>query len=67
MVCLEKFEIVIGEKVEFNLVLMVVNGEDVKIGILVVVGLKVVVEVVVYGCGEKVKIVKFCCCKYSCK
>lgn len=53
--------------VEFDKVLMVSNGDDVKIGILIVVGGKVIVEVVIYGCGDKVKIVKFCCCKYFCK
>ena len=39
--------------------LMVVNGEDVKIGAPVVSGAKVVAEVVAHGRGEKVKIVKF--------
>ena len=46
-------------KVEFDSVLMVVNGEDVKIGTPVVAGSKVVAEVVAHGRGEKVKIVKF--------
>jgi ribosomal protein L21 len=40
-------------------VLMVVNGEDVKIGAPVVAGAKVVAEVVAQGRGDKVKIVKF--------
>lgn len=46
---------------------MIVNGEEIKIGVFFVEGGVIKVEVVVYGCGEKVKIVKFCCCKYYCK
>lgn len=59
VVRLEKLEIAVGEKVEFDSVLMVVNGEDVKIGAPVVSGAKVVAEVVEQGRGDKVKIVKF--------
>ncbi|HHF4079387.1 TPA: 50S ribosomal protein L21 [Haemophilus influenzae] len=59
VVRLEKLELATGETVEFDSVLMVVNGEDVKIGAPVVAGAKVVAEVVVQGRGEKVKIVKF--------
>ncbi|MEE3607461.1 MULTISPECIES: 50S ribosomal protein L21 [Avibacterium] len=59
VVRLEKLEISTGESVEFDSVLMVVNGEDVKIGAPVVAGAKVVAEVVSHGRGDKVKIVKF--------
>lgn len=59
VVRLEKLELATGATVEFDSVLMVVNGEDVKIGAPVVVGAKVVAEVVAQGRGEKVKIVKF--------
>ncbi|PRM16512.1 50S ribosomal protein L21 [Haemophilus influenzae] len=66
VVRLEKLELATGETVEFDSVLMVVNGEDVKIGAPVVAGAKpvvagakVVAEVVAQGRGEKVKIVKF--------
>ena len=59
VVRLEKLELATGATVEFDSVLMVVNGEDVKIGAPVVAGAKVVAEVVVQGRGEKVKIVKF--------
>ena len=44
VVRLEKLEIATGEKVEFDSVLMVVNGEDVKIGAPVVAGAKVVAK-----------------------
>lgn len=59
VVRLEKLELSTGATVEFDSVLMVVNGEDVKIGAPVVAGAKVVAEVVTQGRGEKVKIVKF--------
>ncbi len=59
VVRLEKLELSTGSTVEFDSVLMVVNGEDVKIGAPVVAGAKVVAEVVAQGRGEKVKIVRF--------
>ena len=59
VVRLEKLELATGATVEFDSVLMVVNGEDVKIGAPVVAGAKVVAEVVAQGRGDKVKIVKF--------
>ena len=65
VVRLEKLELATGATVEFDSVLMVVNGEDVKIGAPVVAGAKVVAEVVAQGRGEKVKIVKFCRRKHS--
>ena len=46
VVRLEKLELATGSTVEFDSVLMVVNGEDVKIGAPVVAGAKVVAEVV---------------------
>ena len=55
VVRLEKLELATGATVEFDSVLMVVNGEDVKIGAPVVAGAKVVAQ----GRGDKVKIVKF--------
>ncbi|MDG6881616.1 50S ribosomal protein L21 [Phocoenobacter uteri] len=56
---LEKLEVATGETVEFDKVLMVVNGEDIKIGAPIVDGSKVVAEVVSHGRGDKIKIVKF--------
>ena len=49
VVRLEKLELATGATVEFDSVLMVVNGEDVKIGAPVVAGAKVVAEVVAQG------------------
>ena len=51
VVRLEKLELATGATVEFDSVLMVVNGEDVKIGAPVVAGAKVVAEVVAQGRG----------------
>ncbi|GAB2685397.1 50S ribosomal protein L21 [Aliiglaciecola sp. 3_MG-2023] len=56
---LEKIEVAPGEAVEFDNVLMVSNGEDVKIGMPYVDGGKVTAEVVSHGRGDKIKIVKF--------
>ncbi len=56
---LEKIEIAPGESVEFDNILMVSNGDDVKIGMPYVDGGKVTAEVVTHGRGDKVKIVKF--------
>ncbi|MYM64577.1 50S ribosomal protein L21 [Pseudomaricurvus sp. HS19] len=64
---LEKIEVATGETVEFDQVLMVASGDDVKIGAPVVAGAKVTAEVVSHGRGDKVKIVKFRRRKHSLK
>jgi large subunit ribosomal protein L21 len=56
---LEKIEAATGETVEFDRVLMVGGGDDLKIGTPVVDGGKVTAEVVSHGRHKKVKIVKF--------
>jgi len=56
---LEKLEVATGETVEFDKVLMVANGDDLKIGTPFVEGGKVTAEVVSHGRGEKVTIIKF--------
>lgn len=56
---LEKLDIATGESVEFDEILMVADGEDIKLGIPFVSGSKVKAEVVAHGRGEKVTIVKF--------
>lgn len=62
---LEKLEMETGATVEFDNVLMIANGEDVKIGAPFVEGSKVTAEVVSHGRGDKVKIVKFSRRKHS--
>ncbi len=56
---LEKLEVETGSTVEFDKVLLVADGDNVKVGAPVVDGAKVTAEVVTHGRGEKVKIVKF--------
>ncbi len=56
---LEKIEVAPGDAVEFDNILMVSNGDDVKIGTPYVAGSKVTAEVVTHGRGDKIKIVKF--------
>lgn len=64
---LEKIEAETGSSIAFDQVLMVANGEDVKIGTPVVSGACVEAEVVAHGRGEKVTIVKFRRRKHSMK
>lgn len=59
VVRLEKLEVAPGETVTFNDILMVSNGEQIKIGQPFVQGGKIQAEVVAHGRGDKVRIVKF--------
>ena len=56
---LEKIEAATGETIEFDEVLMLGSGSDVKIGAPLVEGGKVTAEVVAHGRHEKIRIVKF--------
>ena len=56
---IEKLELAVGEAVNFDRVLLVANGDDVKIGAPVVEGAKVVAEVIAQGRHDKVRIIKF--------
>jgi large subunit ribosomal protein L21 len=56
---LEKLAVEAGSSVEFDRVLLVGNGDDVKVGAPVVEGAKVAAEVVGHGRGDKVTIIKF--------
>jgi large subunit ribosomal protein L21 len=56
---LEKIEAATGDTVEFDQVLMVGAGSDVKIGAPRVAGGKVTAEVVSHGRHDKIRIVKF--------
>jgi large subunit ribosomal protein L21 len=55
----EKLAVEAGASVDFDRVLLVSNGDDVKIGAPVVEGAKVSAEVVSHGRGDKVTIIKF--------
>lgn len=56
---LEKLDVATGDTIEFDQVLMVGAGEDVKIGKPLVDGGKVTAEVVAHGRHKKVTIIKF--------
>lgn len=64
---LEKLEVETGGSFEFDRVLMVVNGDDVKVGAPVVDGAKVTAEVVSHGRHDKINIIKFRRRKHSMK
>ena len=64
---LEKIEAETGATISFDQVLMVANGEDVKIGTPVVGGATVEAEVMSHGRGDKVTIIKFRRRKHSMK
>lgn len=49
----------VGETVDFSEVLMVANGDDIKIGSPVVEGAKVSGEILEHGRHKKVEIIKF--------
>lgn len=56
---LEKLEVATGESLDFDQVLLVADGEDVKVGAPLVDGAKVSAEIVSHGRGEKIRILKF--------
>ncbi|SIS85370.1 50S ribosomal protein L21 [Neptunomonas antarctica] len=56
---LEKLSAEAGTSIEFDRVLMVGNGDDVKVGLPTVEGAKVTAEVIGNGRGAKVTIIKF--------
>jgi len=55
----EKLDAAEGDSVEIGQVLMVVDGDDVKIGTPVLDGGKVTAQVMAQGRGKKVDIIKF--------
>ena len=56
---IEKIETATGEKIEFDQVLLVADGNDVKVGQPLLDGAKVTGEVLEQGRHKKIKIVKF--------
>jgi len=59
VVRLEKLEVESGSEIVFDKVLMVANGEDIKVGAPFVEGATIKAEIVEHGRGDKIKIVKF--------
>ena len=64
---LEKLEVETGGTVEFDRVLLVGNGDDIKVGAPVVDGATVTAEVVNHGRHDKIQIIKFRRRKHSMK
>ena len=56
---LEKLDAATGDKVKFDKILLVGDGESVKIGTPYVKGSQVEAEVLKQGRGDKIKIIKF--------
>ncbi|SFC27690.1 LSU ribosomal protein L21P [Marinospirillum celere] len=56
---LEKLEVATGETLNFDEVLLVSDGENIKVGAPLVDGAKVTAEVIDHGRGDKVRIIKF--------
>lgn len=64
---LEKLEVETGGTVEFDRVLLVADGDNVKVGAPAVEGAKVTAEVVNHGRHDKIQIIKFRRRKHSMK
>ncbi|UDG81756.1 50S ribosomal protein L21 [Candidatus Profftia lariciata] len=56
---IEKINVVTGEKIEFNQVLMLNNDKNIKIGFPFITGSKVIAEIIAHGRKEKIVVVKF--------
>ena len=56
---LENLDVATGDTIDFDKVLLVADGESVKVGAPYVAGGKVSAEVVAHGRGDKVTIIKF--------
>ena len=56
---IEKLDVATGESIAFEQVLLVGNGDDIKIGAPVVEGAKVTAEVIAQGRHDKIRIIKF--------
>jgi len=56
---LEKLDVEAGETISFDEVMMIGDGEDIKIGTPFVEGGKVTAEVVKHARGDKITVIKF--------
>lgn len=55
----EKLEIPAGESFDISDVLLIANGEELKVGAPIIEGAKVTAEIVAHGRGPKIRIIKF--------
>lgn len=59
IVRVEKLPADSGESIELNEVLMVADGDDIRVGAPTLDGGKITAEIVGHGRGEKIRIIKF--------
>jgi len=64
---LEKLEVETGGSIDFDRILLVVDGDKVQVGAPVVDGAKVTAEVINHGRHDKIQIIKFRRRKHSMK
>ena len=55
----EKLDVAAGESLDISDVLLIANGEEMKVGAPMIEGAKVTAEVISHGRGPKIKIIKF--------
>ncbi len=55
----EKLDVAAGESLDISDVLLIANGEELKVGAPVIEGAKVTAEVISHGRGPKIRIIKF--------
>jgi large subunit ribosomal protein L21 len=55
----EKLDVSAGDNVDLNEVLMVSDGDDVKVGSPMLAGSSVTAKVKAHGRGEKIRVIKF--------
>lgn len=55
----EKLDVASGESLDISDVLLIANGEEMKVGAPMIEGAKVTAEVISHGRGAKIKIIKF--------
>ncbi|MGB0359833.1 MAG: 50S ribosomal protein L21 [Endozoicomonas sp.] len=55
----EKLDVAAGESLDISDVLLIANGEELKVGAPLLEGAKVTAEVLNHGRGPKIKIIKF--------
>ncbi len=55
----EKLDVAAGESLDISDVLLIANGEELKVGAPMIAGAKVTAEVVSHGRGPKIRIIKF--------
>ncbi len=67
VVRVEKLPAEMGSSVEIDEVLMVADGDDIRVGAPTLDGGKIMAEVVAHGRGDKVRIIKFRRRKHSMK